>query len=168
MKAATHKVLGREHTQLIQNHLLALDANDRANRFMGAVSDDHLARYALSINFEQDLLVGVMRGKKLVGLAHAAVYQESGETMVELGISVASSARRRGIGKLLLCAALEQARHVHAQRAYVMFRSTNTGMAALAQRLGGRVAALDGAMFADFEIGQDKPTQRVWNEGASL
>ena len=152
MKAATLKVLGRQHTPLIQTHLLALDANDRANRFMGAVSDDHLARYALSINFEKDLLVGVMRGKKLVGLAHAAVYMESGETMMEVGLSVLGGARRSGLGKRLLQAALEQAAHVHARRVFVMFRSTNAGMAALATSVGGRIGGQGSEMFADFEI----------------
>ena len=144
--------LGRRHAALMTAHLLALDATDRNNRFMGSLSDQLLGRYVAGIRFEQDLLIGAMQGERLVGMAHAARYNQGSERVVEVGLSVLADARGQGWGKRRLQAAIAGARQLHVDRAYVVYRSGNMAMAALARSAGGALGGQGEESFAYFDL----------------
>ena len=66
--------LDSRHRAAITAHLLALSAEDRADRFTGTVSDEVVQDYVGAIGYARDVLVGALQERRLVGLAHAAVY----------------------------------------------------------------------------------------------
>ncbi len=93
-----------------------------------------------------------MQGRRVVGLAHAAPYPQGGGLVAEIGISVDAGARRQGLGRRLLRAALEAVgQRSPAGRVHVLFRTMNSAMAALARSLGGRVGHDGAEAFAVFE-----------------
>ncbi len=155
--------LTSRHRDEIMAHLLSLHADDRIERFTGSINDDSVRRYVTSIGFARDLLVGVRQGSGLVGLAHAAVDLERGDLVCEVGISVDRAARRRGVGKRLLLAAMAATRRFNVRRVTVLFRSSNTAMAALARSIGGHVERTGGDSCAVFDLraGPQLPLQMI-------
>jgi GNAT superfamily N-acetyltransferase len=131
--------LDSTHRGQLAAHLLALDRDDRANRFLSTVSDDHVHRYVDGIGDARDVLIGALQGQQLVALAHAAVYFEGGELVSEVGVSVDKDFRRKGLGKRLLHAALAAAKRFKVLRVHVIFRSDNVAMRALTRAMGARI-----------------------------
>ena len=63
--------LGENHRQRINAHLLALDRQDRYLRFGYAATDEQIARYVASLDFERDEIFGIYNRKLvLVAMAH--------------------------------------------------------------------------------------------------
>lgn len=157
--------LDSRHREALTAHLLALDPGDRADRFTGTVTDDYVRRYVDSIGYARDVLIGAVQGRRLVGLAHAAVYLEHGELVAEIGLSTDTGTRRHGLGKRLLLAAIDAARRFNVSRVIVIFRSGNAAMAALTRSVGGRVERDGAESSAVFEInaGPRLPLKTVRN-----
>ena len=65
-------------------------------------------------------MLGVVRDARIVGLAHGALFTDRGDLATELGISIEQDARRCGLGRRLLLAALEVARRLGVVRAYAI------------------------------------------------
>ena len=131
--------LDSTHREQLAAHLLALNRDDRADRFMGIVSDDYVQRYIAGIGYACDVLIGALQGRRVVALAHAAVYLESGELLSEVGVSVDKELRRKGLGKRLLRAAIAAAKRFNVRRVHVIFRSDNVAMTALTRAMGARI-----------------------------
>ena len=145
--------LDSRHRAAVTAHLLALGPRDRADRFTVAADDAYVKRYADGIGYARDILLGVLRGRKLVGVAHAAVHVERGELVTEVGVSVDADARKLGIGRQLLLGAMDAARRFEVCRVDVLFRSGNRAMAALTRSIGGRVERDGADSAAVFETG---------------
>lgn len=79
--------LDSSHRDAMCAHLLALAPDDRASRFMAAVSDDLVRRYVGDIAYGRDRLIGALRQRTLLGLVHAAVDLEGGDRVIEVGVS---------------------------------------------------------------------------------
>jgi surfactin synthase thioesterase subunit/GNAT superfamily N-acetyltransferase len=135
------------------SHLQGLAPDDRCDRFLGAVNDAYVDQYVHSIGFARDILVGIVDGVQLVGLAHAGVSVQEGELVAEVGLSVDRSCRRLGLGQRLLQAVMDAAVRRGVQRVEVIFRSGNQPMSALTRRLGGTVVRCVGESSAVFRIG---------------
>lgn len=157
--------LDSRHRTMLTAHLLSLGPDDRADRFTGTINDDYIRRYVDAIGYARDVLIGALQGRRLVGLAHAAVYLEHGEPVTEVGVSVDASVRRHGLGKRLLLTAIGSAKRFNVRRAYVVFRSGNAGMAALTRSVGGCIERDGGESSAVFEInaGPQLPLTAVRN-----
>jgi len=94
-------------TAQIVEHLLTLNADDRHARFSALVSNQGIADYVGRINYRRDLCIGAMSPHfGLLGFIHLAFYG----TSAELGASVASEWRQRGIGRALFARALRMGR----------------------------------------------------------
>jgi pimeloyl-ACP methyl ester carboxylesterase len=158
-------LLDSRHREQLTAHLLALNPEDRSDRFIGAVSDDYVRRYVDSIGYARDVLIGALQGRRLVALAHAAVYLEHGELVSEVGVSVESALRRNGLGKRLLHAAIGAVRRFNVRRVHVIFRSANAAMAGLTRSMGGRIDRHGTESSAVFEIngGPDLPLRTTRN-----
>ena len=65
--------LDSRHRDAVLAHLLSLGPDDRADRVMTTADDGYVRRYAEGIGYARDILLGALRGRKLVGVAHAAV-----------------------------------------------------------------------------------------------
>lgn len=85
-------------------HLLRLNADDRSLRFAaGLVTDETVRRYAASIDFEQDILMGLVTVQGLmVGLVHGCVFEARGQRHVELAFSVDAEWRGHGYASRLM------------------------------------------------------------------
>ena len=149
--------LDSRHRTALTAHLLSLGADDRADRFIGIVTDDYVRRYVEGIGYARDILIGALAQRKLVGLGHAAVYLEHGELVAELGVSVELRARRGGLGKRLLLAAIDAARRFNVRRVYVIFRSGSAAMSGLIRSVGGRIERDGAQSSAVFEINDGPP-----------
>jgi RimJ/RimL family protein N-acetyltransferase len=125
--------LGPDDRARILDHFLALDAEDRSLRFGTAADDAALARYAESIDFERDALLGIEgEGGTLSALAHVAFH----DGVAELGLSVARDQRDRGLASELAAAALRAAQDGAAREFRLHCAASNEGMRRIARGLG--------------------------------
>lgn len=92
----------------IEAHLLRLSPEDRSLRFAaGLVTDETVRRYAASIDFERDIVMGLVSKRGLViGLVHGCVFEHGGRRHVEAAFSVDAEWRQRGLGARLMDALL--------------------------------------------------------------
>lgn len=146
--------LNSRHRGAILGHLLKMDTDDRLSRFSALANDAYVRRYVDGIGFARDIVLGALRDAQLVAVAHGAVYIERGDLVTEIGISVDATSRKSGLGKRLMLAVLAQARRFRVVRAYVMFRSDNSAMAALARSIGARIERDGSEASAVFELNQ--------------
>ena len=180
-KAARLVVLDARHRRAFTAHLRSLDTEDRCGRFWSPVNDAFIERYAQGIVGDGHVLVGAMRGRRIVGLAHAALYADGADGLAaEIGISVDAEARKQGLGKRLLRAAMAAVGRLQAGRVHVLFMTMNSAMAALARSLGGHISrdGVDSSAVFDLQAGggpaagrlllrQDELSQpvRPWQRG---
>ena len=102
--------INSRHRGAILGHLLKKDADDRLSRFSGLADDADVARYVDGIGFGRDIVLGALDCERLVIVAQGAVYIERCDLATEIGISVNAAARKGGLGKRLMLAAMAQAR----------------------------------------------------------
>lgn len=92
--------------EAVQQHLLALDADDRYGRFASPLADAAIVAYVECIDFTNDLCFGTPDAHgTLSGFLHLARFG----TQAELGASVVATARRQGLARQLFAGALGEA-----------------------------------------------------------
>lgn len=145
--------LARRHRRRIIEHLLSLESPDRYLRFGYPASDEQIRKYALSLDFARDEVLGIFnRRLNLVALAHVAyglpMPGEPQRTMAEFGVSVLAHARGRGLGRRLFDAAALHARNRGIDTLFIHALSENRPMlriaaaaGAIVERDGGESAA---------------------------
>ncbi|MGS0756454.1 N-acetyltransferase family protein [Roseateles sp. GG27B] len=136
--------LARRHRQRIAQHLLGLDERDRYLRFGYPASNEQISRYATSIDFDRDEVLGVFnRRLDLVAMAHLAyapVPQWSDKpAMAEFGVSVLSQVRGRGFGARLFERAALHARNRGIETLFIHALSENGAMLKIARNAGATV-----------------------------
>ena len=163
------RTLGERHRVAVRAHLLALDAHDRQLRFGYALSDERLQAYAAQLDFERDQIFGTFdRRLRLVALGHMALgriavghmavghmavgHTASGHTALgttadtdsasghgELGLSVLSLARGRGLGTRLFEHAVMHGRNRGVHTLHIHLARENMPMLAIVQRAGAHI-----------------------------
>ncbi|MET0519618.1 MAG: GNAT family N-acetyltransferase [Burkholderiaceae bacterium] len=136
--------LGRRHRSRITQHLLSLGERDRYLRFGYPASDEQVTRYAQSLDFGRDEVLGIFnRRLELVAMAHLAYAptpQRSGKpAMAEFGVSVQEKARGRGIGARLFERAALHARNRGIETLFIHALSENAPMLKIARSAGALV-----------------------------
>ncbi len=133
--------LGPGHRERITRHLLALGAHDRYLRFGYAASDEHVRRYAASLDFERDEIFGIYnRRLELIAMAHVAFSVSPQFTScAEFGVSVLEHARGRGYGARLFERAVMHARNEGVEMLFIHALSENTAMLRIARSAGATV-----------------------------
>lgn len=122
--------LNPSHRPALLAHFCALSRRDSYLRFGTYVGAESIANYVNGMDFDRSTVLGVYdEGLELLGVAHLCPEQG----VVELGISVLASARRRGIGTLLLRRALSHARMVGADRLFMHCLAENGDLMRLAR-----------------------------------
>ena len=144
--------LGRRHRRRIIEHLLALETQDRYLRFGFPASDEQIRKYALSIDFARDEVLGIFnRRLQLTALAHVAYGLpgpgDSPRQMAEFGVSVLPHARVRGLGRRLFDAAALHARNRGVDMLFIHALSENRPMLRIAAAAGA-VVERDGSESA--------------------
>lgn len=136
--------LGPRHRDRMATHLCALDERSRYLRFGYAASDAQIRSYVDMIDFEQDEVFGIFnRRLQLIALAHLAHRDadplRGRQAVSEFGVSVLSTARRRGFGRRLFEHAMLHARNRGVQAIFIHALSENTAMLKLAKDAGAIV-----------------------------
>ncbi|MEJ6006354.1 GNAT family N-acetyltransferase [Paucibacter sp. AS339] len=136
--------LGRRHRRRIAQHLLALNERDRYLRFGYPATDEQISRYAMSIDFERDEVLGVFNRKlELVVMAHLAYApkpQRAGQpAMAEFGVSVLPQVRSRGLGARLFERAALHGRNRGIDTLFIHALSENGAMLKIARNAGATV-----------------------------
>jgi GNAT superfamily N-acetyltransferase len=130
----------------VEAHLLALSSSDRASRFHALLGDDAVHAYVRRIDFERMILVGAfdLDSERLIGLAEAHLDDDALPLRAEVSITVVASHRGRGIGRLLVAVALDDAAARGTRRAEFYYQTGNRAVARLVRDLGAPVAAAPG------------------------
>lgn len=133
--------LGSANRARITAHLLRLDEQDRHLRFGYPASDEQIARYVETIDFQRDEVFGIFdRRLRLIAVAHLAhpgmAPFDEGTAVSEFGVSVLDSARGRGIGQRLFDHAVLHARNRGIDTLLIHALSENTAMLKIAQKAG--------------------------------
>jgi GNAT superfamily N-acetyltransferase len=135
------KELARMDRAALEAHFLALGMADRRLRFGALLSDAAVRTYVARIDFDRDAVFGVLDDElMLVGVAHVA----RGIRHAELGVSVSSGHRGRGIGARLLQRAHTRARNWGVPSLFMHCLSENGTMMHLARKQGMSVVAVSG------------------------
>lgn len=130
--------LGPGHRDRISTHLMALDRDDRYLRFGYIATDEQIARYVCSLDFDRDEIFGIYNRKlELIAMAHLAVSQEPEHRACgEFGVSVLKKARGRGYGTRLFERAVIHARNEGVDMMFIHALSENTAMIRIARHAG--------------------------------
>ncbi|HEV7914303.1 MAG TPA: GNAT family N-acetyltransferase [Albitalea sp.] len=136
--------LAARHRPRIATHLLALDAHDRYLRFGYTATDEQIAKYVDTIDFERDEVFGIFnRRLELIAMTHLAyrppVQHGDPDTMAEFGVSVLAKARGRGYGGRLFEHAVLHARNRGVETLFIHALTENTAMLKIARRAGASV-----------------------------
>lgn len=135
--------LAPRHRDRILSHLLELPAHDRYLRFGYAASDDQVARYVETLNFERDEVLGIFnRRLRLLAMAHLAYLDPTSDqpdVRAEFGVSVAANARGRGYGSRLFDLAVLHARNRGVRTLVIHALSENAPMLKIAHNAGAQV-----------------------------
>ena len=122
--------LNASHRPALIEHFCGLSRRDAYLRFGTYAGPESIASYVNGIDFERSTVLGVYGDDlELIGVAHLCPEQG----VVELGISVLASARRRGMGTLLMRRALSHARIIGARRLFMHCLAENDDLMRLAR-----------------------------------
>jgi RimJ/RimL family protein N-acetyltransferase len=140
LSALTRELPADEREHLL-THLMALEPEARRMRFANAISDEGLRQYVEEIDFSRDAVFTVSdENLAVVGAAHLSRADEH----AELGLSVLSPARGRGIGAALLERSTARARNWGVHVLFMNCLVENEAVMRLARRQGLQVAVSSG------------------------
>ncbi len=138
------RTLGDRHRPRVEQHLLQLDAADRARRFGHAASDDLIRRYTAQLDFQRDQIFGVFDSRlQVTGLGHlafgAGTDTHTDTDSAEFGLSVSASARGQGVGSELFAHAVVHARNRGVSCLHIHLAHDNAAMLAILRRAGAQI-----------------------------
>ncbi len=140
------RAMARRHRKRLQRHLLALTPEDRYLRFGYAVSDERVTRYALTLDFQRDEVLGVFnRRLELIAAAHVAYPPDAEweDDTAEFGVSVLPRYRGRGLGSRLFQLACLHARNRRKRFLLIHALAQNAPMLRIAERAGAWPEEMD-------------------------
>ena len=130
-------------------HFLALSPVDRRLRFGKALSPEAIAGYVDRIDLDCDAVFVIRDAEhELVGAMHVAMSDD----YAELGLSVLSAHRRRGVGHALLNRALSHARNRSVDRIVMHCAADNTPILRLARKFDMDIVARGGEAIARLDV----------------
>jgi RimJ/RimL family protein N-acetyltransferase len=133
-------------------HFLALGAEDRYRRFLRPMSDAAIESWLARFRFEQELLFGIYGPGGDAGIRGILLVSPAIDGRWELSFSVVPGAQRQGIGEALGRRAIEYLPVLGAKEAWLCCMSDNTGMRALAAKLGFSLQTESGETWARLPI----------------
>ncbi len=149
--AVTSRTIERMHAEArapLLAHFLALSAADRRLRFGRPIAESVIASYVDGIDFARDTVLGVRDSQsKVIGVAHMAFDGDS----AEIGLSVLSGYRKRGIASALFGSALARARS-YVRGITMLFPAINAPILRIARRFGMAVRFSSGEAEARLDV----------------
>jgi RimJ/RimL family protein N-acetyltransferase len=147
----------------IESHLLALDADDRASRFQGYLSDDAVRDHVRRLNWFQTAVIGYEESGKLRGVAEVAFDRYPMSRSAEMAVTVESAWQGRGVGSELAYRAITIARNRGARRLEMLCLTENRRMQRIAKRLSSVLDYSPGSVEAAVGLARATPMS-LWLE----
>lgn len=136
----------------------SLNEEDRYLRFFSPVGDNYLDTYVGRLDFLRGQVFGAFDGDAcLVGVLEL----NRCASEFELSLAVSERARAQGVGRALVEKAWEEARASNVERLVLVCLAENSGMRALAKRLGMETRFAEGDIEAAREIPPAKPHETL-------
>jgi GNAT superfamily N-acetyltransferase len=138
----------------LERHFLSLDGEDVRLRFGVTISPDSIVNYVERIDFDADAVFGVHDDElALAGVAHVGFTGD----LAELGVSVLTAQRGRGIGSALLARAAEHVRNRFVTRLFMHCLAENATMLHIARKLGMTICIDTGEADAFLKLAPGDP-----------
>jgi ribosomal protein S18 acetylase RimI-like enzyme len=150
---------------LVRDHLLRLEAEDRQMRFGGYASAS-LAAYCEGLAWSHGLLLGYVVAGQVRGLGELKLIGNGSPKAAELAVSVERPFQNRGIGTALLRRLVVSARNRLIDHIHMVCLIENGRAVRMARRLDGVLRFRDGE--AEAVIEPPWPTLWTWLEEALL
>lgn len=146
--------LGESDRAALTEHFLALDSEDRRLRFGASISETAIRSLDERIDFGRDAIFAIAgEDLCLVAVVHVAHY----EGRAELGLSVLSGHRGRGLGNALFARAVMHLRNRGIREVFVHCLAENGAMMRLARRNRMRLARGGGEADATLVLAPATP-----------
>ena len=131
--------LDESHRAHIEKHILSLSATDLYYRFGHSVTNEHVKRYADSLDFGRDELFGIHdHNLDIIAFSHLAfIHDKSSASSSEFGVSVLDRARGRGYGSKLFERAVISTRNKGVREMHIHVLSENKVMLNIVRKFGG-------------------------------
>lgn len=133
------RVLTPADTEMLYQHYRDLDAESKGCRFGIQISDCALAHFISQLDLTRDIHFAVVDNQSILALAQVSKYSRTDTHRLELGISVATHARRQGLASLLWDCATAHAISCNMHEIYVLHSPRNTAMGTFCRRKGLRI-----------------------------
>lgn len=137
---------------LLREHLLRLDREDRRRRFVGHVSDDAVAAYVDAIDRFRAIVIAWIEDGAVRGAAELLRFRAPAGTRAELAVTVETAWQDRGIGTELMRQALTVARNRGLEQVLMVCLAENGRMRHLADKFHGRMIDLGGEVEASVRL----------------
>lgn len=135
--------MAARHRPRILTHLQSLEPHDRYLRFGHPATDEQIAKYVDTIDFDRDEVFGIFnRRLEIIAMAHLASLPTSRQdepALAEFGVSVLAKARGRGYGARLFERAMLLARNRGIDTLFIHALSENIAMLRIARKAGASV-----------------------------
>ena len=162
------KNLSERHRRRLLRHFQALPPEDRLLRFGSQITDELIADYVHGLDFRRDQLFGVFDPAfRLVGVGHLAFspsHQKlawsqatTKEQVAEFGVSVSTTARKRGVGSKLFERAMIHCRNADVDTLYMHCLSSNATMMHIARKAGMEIQRAYGEADAYLKLPPGSP-----------
>ncbi len=122
-----------------REHLLRLSPEDLYLRFGTAVKPQWIHRYVDGIPYRDPIVGAFNEELELVGAIHIGLHRRGGRREVEIGLSVESAYRNRGLGSRLLRRAVVWAESRGIHRLFLFCMPDNRPMLRVARKNGAKV-----------------------------
>lgn len=153
---STARILHAGDRQDILSLLLALDPQDRRQRFHGCVSDNFINSYVQNLDFKSMTVAGVFWQGKLCAYAELFTGNDadwSQEHEGEFAVATHPSMRGQGFASILISFLKKRAVALGLGRMHAMYSHDNGYMKKLASRAGMFESVRDGAVTASAPLG---------------
>ena len=128
--------LRETHRVLLLEHYRHLDKASRNCRFGYNVSENALASFVARLDFNKDVHFGIIQEQRLVAVAQISPVNPDYPNTLELGISVATSARKQGYALHLWRYLTTYAAQHHKEAIHVQYLAENKAMASFCAKRG--------------------------------
>ena len=137
---------------LLKDHLLRLDRDDRRLRFTGQCDNDGVARHADGLDRFRAVVVAWIEDGRVRGAAELLRFDPPGAQRAELAVTVEKNWQDKGIGTDLLRRSLTIARNRRLEQVFMICLAENGRMRRIADKFRGRLIELDCEIGATLDL----------------
>lgn len=128
MNAPVIRTLAPSDVDMLFRHYYDLDPESKGCRFGVQVSETALRQFISRLDLNEDVHFAVIQDEHILALAQVARYDKKIDNRLELGISVATNARRKGYANLLWESVIAYVKETNMHELHVLHSARNQPM----------------------------------------